>query len=301
MAALPRLDTRDLANRIRLALACRDADAMPRVANAGAIVEVEGTACQVMHNGILVAVGSYHPEFIVDLLRLAKGVHEPQEELCFREVVQTIGAKGVMIEAGSYWSYYSLWFWQAVAQAQCHMIEVDAHFLEAGIRNFELNKAVGIFTHGGFGRPNLGPWYTGLHGNYLRALPSGRIFGQRPHAVPGFHRNIPLLTIDRYAADNAIETIDILHSDIQGEELNLLDGTAQMFAAGRVNWLFVSTHHNDAFHARCLERVEGYGLRIVAEHNISDSFSGDGLIVAKRPGVAGPDHIAITRRTATIF
>ena len=41
-------------DRIAEALACHDADDVPKVENAGEIITVSGKECQVMHNGVLI-------------------------------------------------------------------------------------------------------------------------------------------------------------------------------------------------------------------------------------------------------
>lgn len=284
------------AERIRIAAACPDADMLPRVEGAGGFVVEKGRVCQVMHNGVLILRDSYIGPPMTTLIETLRGVHEPQEERCFAEVLPHIRRGGTMIELGSNWGFYSLWFQRVIEQAECHLIELDTKLLEAGIHNFEVNEARGIFTNAGLGLPNLESWQTRRHGHYVRTLPSGQIFFDRGPSIEGFHRNIPLLEVGRYMADNLVEKVDLLHCDIQGEEMHLLTEDGETLRSGRVDWLFISTHHDDHFHARCVSKVQELDFVIVAEHSISQSYSGDGLIVAKRRGVAGPDSIAISRR-----
>lgn len=288
------------ADRIRIAAACRDADHLPRAPRSGEVIKVDDVACQVMAPGVLVAVDCYHGAPMTQLIALLRGVHEPQEEKCYYEIIRHVREQPVMLEAGAYWAYYSLWMLTARPGAECHMIEIDRALLDVGIRNFELNRRKGIFTHGGFGAPDLSPWSTHLHGAYIRALPSGKIFFDRPPPTPGFHLNIPLLTIDGYLSANQIDFLDVLHVDIQGEERNLLKGARLALSDKRIAYIFMSTHISDLFHTQCLSDVCDAGYRIVAEHNISDSFSGDGLIVAKAPGQPGPDCIDISLRSRSL-
>jgi FkbM family methyltransferase len=284
------------AERVRVAAACPDAAKLPRVKDAGDLVLHEGQVCQVMHNGALILRDSYIGPPMTALIGALRGVHEPQEEYCFAEVLPFIRRGATMIELGSNWGFYSLWFQRAIEQAECHLIELDMKLLEAGIRNFAINGARGIFTNAGLGLPELGPWNVRRHGDYIRAQASGQIFFALEPVIEGFHRNIPLLDLSQYLADNLVETVDLLHCDIQGEEMHLLEKDEALFRAGKVNWIFMSTHHDDEFHRRCVAKLKPLGFVIVAEHSISQSYSGDGLIVAKRNGVAGPDSIAISRR-----
>src|SRR6058998_3708738 len=69
--------------RIRDAIESPDNAFIPRVANAGQIVN----GCQVMHNGLLIHRGSYYGYPIKRMLKLTRGVHEPQEERAFAEVL----------------------------------------------------------------------------------------------------------------------------------------------------------------------------------------------------------------------
>lgn len=66
----------------------------------------------------------------------------------------------------------------------------------------------------------------------------------------------------------------------------MLDSCEALFRAGRIGWVFVSTHSHhiagDALmHQRCLARLRQFGALIEAEHDVHESFSGDGLIVAR--------------------
>ncbi len=284
------------AERIRVAAACPDAVRLPRVKDAGGFVVHKGQVCQVMHNGVLILRDSYIGPPMTALIEALRGVHEPQEEFCFAEVLPFIRRGATMIELGSNWGFYSLWFQRSIEQAECHLIELDTKLLEVGIRNFVLNGARGIFTNAGLGLPELGAWNVRRHGHYVRAQASGQIFFASEPAIEGFHRNVPLLDLSRYMADNLVETVDLLHCDIQGEEMPLLEKDEALFRAGKVDWIFLSTHHDDEFHGRCVAKLEQFGFVIVAEHSVSESYSGDGLVVAKRHGVAGPDSIAISRR-----
>jgi hypothetical protein len=71
--------------------------------------------------------------------------------------------------------------------------------------------------------------------------------------------------------------------------------------------VFVSTHRwleesaRRDTHQDCLELLRRHGYRRVAEHTPEQIFSVDGLIVAKAPGVAGPDSVAISHCSNRIW
>ena len=57
-----------------------------------------------MHNGIQVSAMGYYGKGILNMLVRNLGVHEPEEERVFQEVLKHIQPGSTMIEAGSYWA-----------------------------------------------------------------------------------------------------------------------------------------------------------------------------------------------------
>ena len=147
--------------RILRTIACPQNKYIPRVENAGEIIG----DYQIMHNGLKVQVDGYYGEyksngrgFITDMLLRNRGVHEPQEERMFMEVLNDIPAGGVMLELGSYWAFYSMWFYQKVKDAKCYMIEPDSRNLQVGINNFAINDFTGDFSIGGIPEVKVDKW-----------------------------------------------------------------------------------------------------------------------------------------------
>src|SRR6188768_3969444 len=108
-------------DRIDKVLECPDNRLIPKVEQAGKIIG----DIQLMHNGIKINFGSYYGMEMVRLLELNSGIHEPQEERVFAEVLKKIPDNATMIELGSYWSFYSMWFQNEVKGAKNYMIEPD--------------------------------------------------------------------------------------------------------------------------------------------------------------------------------
>jgi hypothetical protein len=99
-------------------------------------------------------------------------------------------------------------------------------------------------------------------------------------------QQVPCRSVADLMAAHDFEFLDLLHCDIQGGELEVLLSCSDLFRAGRIGWVFVSTHvhhiSNDPLtHQRCLAALSNAGATIVAEHDVFESFSGDGLILAK--------------------
>ena len=102
-----------------------------------------------LHNGNKVPLSgenSYYGDFS-KVLVLNRGVHEPLEEFCFQEMLKKIKVqKPLMIELGSYWAHYSMWFKKKFPEAECFMVEERAEGLNVGRSNFAANN----FTNGQF-------------------------------------------------------------------------------------------------------------------------------------------------------
>ena len=256
--------------RIELTTACRDADALPKVEDAGEVVERDGTRLQVMHNGVVVEEGCYYGAWMTEVIRRLRGHHEPQEEAAFAVIVERLAEDPppvpVMVELGSFWGYYSLWFAHALADALLVLVEPDPGYLEVGRRNLALNGVDGRFVHAAVGLPDGGA-------------------GGLVCESDGIERPVALVGVDGLMAREGLERIDLLLCDTQGAEMAMLLGADEALAASRIRFLVVSTHHHSicgdpSIHQRCLGLLLDRGAHIVAEHTIGESFSGDGLIVA---------------------
>lgn len=260
-------DTTYQMERALVTLECNDTDSIPKVAGAGKIFNDGAIPYQLMHNGIKVILNSYYDvQWLTDVIYGLRGHHEPQEERCFYEVLQYIPEGATMIELGSYWAYYSLWFASAIKNAKNYMIEPDPKRLEIGKKNFELNNKSGVFKRGFVGKiHDADPDIAGTES----------------------------ISIDDFIESQGIKHIHILHSDVQGAEFEMLQTAIKHLDI--IDYFFISTHGTH-IHQQCLHFFKSYGLSILAEHNYTQSFGSDGLIVAKRKGVPGPEHITIQKK-----
>jgi hypothetical protein len=217
--------------RVNLACEAPDNAFIPRIPNAGKILRGK----QIMHNGLRINAGSYYGFEESILIHANRGVHEPQEERVFQEVLSNIKSGSVMIEMGAYWSFYSMWFNKTVNGAKNYMLEPDGFNIGSGRHNFRLNGMVGEFRHCGIGEVSGG------------TMPSG----------------IPIICIDDFVRTEGIAHVHLLHADIQGHEVAMLRGAASLFTNQSVDWAFISTHE-ERLHAECLELLTKYEYSVVA-------------------------------------
>jgi FkbM family methyltransferase len=257
------------ARRIAMTVSCPDADEIPKVADAGACRDQAGGRVQIMHNGLVVEEGGYYGEWMTETIRALRGHHEPQEELVFDQIVDRLrgGADSpVMIEFGSFWTYYGLWFCHALPSSRVVALEPDAPYLEVGRRNAALNGFTDrvTFFHAAIGS-EPGRMFA------FRAESDGRLHDVVQHDLPSL----------MLAAN--LEHVDLVLCDVQGAETVLLERAKDYLRDGRVRFLIVSTHHhsisgNALTHQNALELLMETGAHVIGEHTVAESFSGDGLI-----------------------
>ena len=96
-----------------------------RCKDAGNIIENKYV---ILHNGIKVIKDGYYDDFS-RIFTLNKGCHEPAEERMFDLILDDIDDNGIMIELGSYWSFYTIWFNKFIKNAKNYCIEPDINNL----------------------------------------------------------------------------------------------------------------------------------------------------------------------------
>jgi FkbM family methyltransferase len=259
-------------SRIAMTVSCTDADDLPRVANAGEVINHPSGQVQVMHNGVLVEEGCYYGVVSGEIIRCLRGIHEPQEEVVFSAIMKRLAETGptdrppTMIELGSFWAYYSLWFLNNFPNGNSICLEPDAHHLAVGKRNFSINGRTGTFINAAIG----------VGGGSIR----GFVTETNPNPI-----DLPSHDLDSLLETCKIDNVDVLLSDIQGGEVPLLIRASERLRQGAVRFLVVSTHDlwitgSATTHQQVLDILLWSGAHIIAEHSVSESYSGDGLIVA---------------------
>ena len=223
---------------------------IPRVPDAGKIIN----GCQIMHNGLKVLPGTYGN--YTRVLEVNRGVHEPQEERVFMEVLKDIPDGGIIVEFGSYWSFYAMWFYKEVKRARCYMIEPNHERLIAGKENFALNNMQGDFTC----------------------------------AMVGGKEGI---CVDTFIREKAIDFIHILHADIQGAELEMLQGAKSSICGERIKYFFISTH-SQKLHYDCMHFLQSHSYIIIASADSDrETYCFDGVLVARLAKMPGIDCVEI--------
>ena len=253
------------AARVEMTLRCHDSDYIPKVPEAGRVITENSTRVQVMHNGLRVIADGFYGPWMTELIERCRGHHEPQEEAVFHALLQHVPQRATMLELGGFWAYYSMWFLQNAPERRAIVVEPDPAHLAIGRQNAALNNCEIEFVPGFVGGegPSLQPFNTETSGT----------------------RELRRIDVPRLLAERNIKYLDILHCDVQGAELDVLLSCSEILAHHQIGFIVVSTHifpgaTDPLLHQRCLKLVEQLHGEVLAEHDVHEFFSGDGLIVA---------------------
>jgi FkbM family methyltransferase len=252
--------------RVELTCSCPDAEIIPKVEFAGKQIVENGQKIQIMHNGLKVVAGGYYGDWMAEIIERCKGHHEPQEELAFYEVLKRIPVQAKMLEVGGFWVYYSLWFLKEFpTQRQAFAIEPDPAHIKVGEANATLNGLPVKFIQGFISKE------TGVQN--FQTEKSGVL-------------SIPAISIVDFIKQQNIDYLDLILCDAQGGEIALLEGLQALVEHNKIGFVIVSTHSehitgDPLTHQRCLAIIKSLNGQVLLEHDVHESFSGDGLIVAK--------------------
>lgn len=240
------------AKRLNEILDCPDTKDLEYQPEAGRVF----SGYQVMHNGIKVPLGSYYGRITAKVFEDSKGVHEPQEERAFGQFLKNLSgdtSAPTMMELGAYWAFYSAWFKKTFPKGRSILVEPMWENMQFGQSTFALN---------------------GLNCESIRAL-----IGDSYVPAP----KLSVVSIPWLFEHFKIETLDLLHSDIQGFERDMLQGAKPLLDAKRIRALFVSTHGDDV-HQACEAMIREAGYMVALNLPQRDSYAYDGMIIAARPG-----------------
>jgi len=261
----------ELLRRIEITSNCHDSDYIPKCENAGNVIALSnGIMVQLMFNGLKVVAGGYYGDWMQQIIQNLYGHHEPQEEKVFFEIVKAIkqikGSEAplAIMELGSFWSYYSLWFSVEFPKSKALLIEPDVNYLNVGVKNFELNGLKGFFVNEVVSKEDKNEI------DFVQESDGKKI-------------KVKVFDFDNTLKLNNLNSVDILMCDIQGHESYFFHQINRALKGGKVQIAIISTHHKSisgswTTHENLLKYLTEIGGHIIAEHSVSESFSGDGLI-----------------------
>ncbi|MFZ9377001.1 MAG: FkbM family methyltransferase, partial [Candidatus Fonsibacter ubiquis] len=88
------------------------------------------------------------------------------------------------------------------------------------------------------------------------------------------------LNLERFIKEKNIEYVDLLHSDIQGFEFEMLSQIKNYLENYKIKYLFISTHSNK-IHYDCIKFLKRMKYKILCSSDFeNETFHYDGFILA---------------------
>ena len=263
---------KDEVRRIKMTVSCEDSEPIPKVGNAGGLGVDDFGQFQIMHNGLKITRDCYYGPWMTKIIQILRGHHEPQEELAFYKVMEILKRttsrlqQPSILELGSFWAYYSMWFLKEFPQARAVCIEPDPAYLEIGKQNFVRNGMSGTFINAQIAIDNQ---------------PDASFICESD----GRERTVESLNFTGVLERAELDVVDLVLVDIQGAEIDLLLDLSNVRKLHEIRFILVSTHDlaisgSPITHQSALKILQDNGAFIILEHSVSESYSGDGFILA---------------------
>ena len=173
----------------------------------------------------------------------------------FSNILNNIDNKNnpIMIEIGSFWAVWSLFFRQKFPNGKNILIELGKRQLYVGVKNFLNNNFNCEYYHGGFNIES-----SGTFNNKLSDIEYDSILDQGVNIDELILNDLELnfkfkdlnltgdnLDFNKIYKDNKLDTIDLLHMDIQGSELLLIKDLIKYITNKKILNIIIATHSEE--------------------------------------------------------
>ena len=225
-----------------------------------------------------------------DVITGLKGVHEPQEEVVFHRLLNHLPDEANRVEIGAFWAHRSISFMSEQSDVRRGVaLEMDPAHIAVGQRNAALNGLEIEFILGRISDHNAPEADFETESSGMQNMPAADLAGLMDHT--------------------GLPRVDLLLCDAQGGEIDMLKGMKPLMDNKRLGIALISTHHHaiaadPLTHQRTLRLVAALGRRVALEHDVAESFSGDGLVVADFGGLLSdwqPPEISRCRAGNSLF
>ncbi len=200
--------------------------------------------------------------------RYAKiNLHEPEEENIFIRVINNTRKNGVFVNIGAAIGYYCFLARKLRPDLEIYAFNPHPTMQKKFRQNMQLNgiKNIIMRTEAISSRDNESMFIKKGYGDGI-----AKSFRERSAPVKTFTLNSFILSLNK--------NIDLVQMDIQGGEVNALNGADKV--KDRIKWFLIGTHGHD-IHKQCLGILLNYNFGIESEKE-KVLNQPDGIILAKQ-------------------
>ncbi len=223
-----------------------------------------------------------------------RNVHEAEEEDIFVDLIRRLPADGCFVDVGAAIGYYLILARKLAPSLKIHAVEpLERHraFLQ---ENAELNGLTSadfvVHSEGLTSSAGSGTFMDRGYGSRIPRNEKERKIsfstrwkrfleriGLRTPKKRSQILTIPTITLDQLVRRLG-RPVDLLQMDVQGLEVEVLKGGAEVMAAGEVRGFLIGTHGR-AIHEGCLARLRANGYAVEIDQPDTQEQP-DGIIVA---------------------
>lgn len=159
-----------------------------------------------------------------------------------------------MIELGSNQAYYSLLFNKILNECVVNniLVEPNDDYINRGVDTFKHNDIEGTFINKSIGDI----WVA--HNSLF---------------------NKDVITVDELIDQYSIDILDVLHSDIDGAEITMLEGSKNSLKYNKIKYAFILAHGENIFN-QCIDFISDYEYDVIHQYD-EQIIGADRLIVIK--------------------
>ncbi len=213
-------------------------------------------------------------------------VHQEEINL-FKSILVNINRDNpVMIEIGCFWAIWSLLFRDKFKQGKNILIDLGKRPLYIGVKNFELNNFNCTYYHGGFFIDNSSTYSN--RASDLEYINNNKdtnvdelIINDNNLSSKFSNMNLvgSELNFNNIYTENNLDIIDLIHMDIQGSELPLINNLLPLLQEKKILNIVIATHSQE-IHNSIINTLAQCGYANIININYG-GMGGDGYIYSK--------------------
>ena len=203
-----------------------------------------------------------------NIYRLTRGAPEPEEIYLFLKLIKKVKKNGVMLEIGAGQGFYSLIASNYLTRGKLILVEANPRFIQMLNQNMVLNKLQNRWII-------VQKVITNSDNRYIKF----REFGYASSIHKKGQYQVESATIDNLVKQFNLLRINIVHMDIQGEELNALYGMEKLLKAKNIDIIMIGTH-DVKLHQDCEKFLISKNYPIIFSKDLTKCSSYDGILIA---------------------
>jgi FkbM family methyltransferase len=213
-------------------------------------------------------------EDLIEYIMMVRGMNDPLETRAYLDILaKLVDEPIIVLEAGAGGGQFSLHALRYHPNARAVLVEAHPRHYMVTCDHMRLNNVTD--------RSEV--IYAAVAAEEGKLIRFRSDAGYGSFVDPAGDIWVPTVSVASLMRDLEISYLDILHMDVQGAEIDVLQGAKQWLAKFRIGYLFIGTH-TEQLHEECKQILNTHGYVLVIDVSPANSAIGnDGFILARSP------------------